>query len=433
MKGRKIRGSTPRRKAAMVAVAAMVTSLAAACSSGNDGEVIINLYGGAAASGFDSIIADCNAEANGRYTIVGNLLPSTADGQREQMVRRLAAGDSSMDLLGMDVVWTAEFAEAGWIHELTPEQVAQANEDTLQATIDSTLWPDKDGNVKQYGIPKHTNVQILWYRKDLVPTPPATWEEMMSMAEQLKAEGKPHEIGLTAAQYEGYVVNVNTFVNGFGGSLVNEDSTKATVTDGDGALQALDLLNTLANSGLTSASLSNDTETEIFAELQNDKSAFSINWPYVGSAMNTANPEMAEKLGFAIYPSFVAGQPVRVTTGGMNYAISKFSEHPDETFEAAMCLRNPAHQLETSLEAGDPPVLESIYQEPEFREGYPMGDVMLEELQTAVPRPISPLYQNISTIISTTLSPPRDINPEASAQELNDQIQNAIDGKGILP
>ena len=96
----------------------------------------INLYGGASGTGFDKIIADCNQQAAGRYTIVGNLLPSDADGQREQFVRRLAAHDSGMDLLGMDVTWTAEFAEAGWIRELTRQQKAQATKDTLGPPID---------------------------------------------------------------------------------------------------------------------------------------------------------------------------------------------------------------------------------------------------------------------------------------------------------
>ena len=62
-----------------------------------------------------------------------------------------------------------------------------------------------------------------------------------------------------------------------------------------------------------------------------------------------------------------------------------------------------------------------------------MGDVMLEELQHAVPRPPTPVYQNISTTVSYTLSPPSEINPQQDAQTLNESIQNAIDGKGILP
>ena len=117
----------------MLGATALVASLAA-CSSGPPG-IVINLYGGASELGFDKIIAACNEQAAGRYTIVGNLLPSDADGQRDQFVRRLAAQDAGMDMLGMDVTWTAEFAEAGWIRELTPEQKAPANADTLEPPI----------------------------------------------------------------------------------------------------------------------------------------------------------------------------------------------------------------------------------------------------------------------------------------------------------
>jgi multiple sugar transport system substrate-binding protein len=133
----------PRRPswwAAVLGATALVASLGA-CSSGPPG-IVVNLYGGASELGFDKIIAACNEQAAGRYTIVGNLLPSDADGQRDQFVRRLAAQDASMDLLGMDVTWTAEFAEAGWIRELTPEQKATANADTLEPPIRSATWED---------------------------------------------------------------------------------------------------------------------------------------------------------------------------------------------------------------------------------------------------------------------------------------------------
>ena len=214
----------PSRWAAIVGAAALVTSLAA-CSSGPAG-VVVNLYGGASGTGFDKIIANCNEQAAGRYTIVGNLLPSDADGQRDQFVRRLAAQDAGMDLLGMDVTWTAEFAEAGWIRELNPEQAAAATKDTLQPPIDTATWKDK-----LYGIPRTTNVQLLWYRKSLVPNPPKTFDEMMAQAQALKDQGKTYEIGLTAAQYEGYVVNINNLITAYGGTVVNEDSSAPTIDD----------------------------------------------------------------------------------------------------------------------------------------------------------------------------------------------------------
>jgi multiple sugar transport system substrate-binding protein len=405
--------------------AAALTASLAACSSGPGG-VVVNLYGGASESGFDEIIADCNQKAAGRYTIVGNLLPSDADGQRDQLVRRLAARDAGMDLLGMDVTWTAEFAEAGWIRELTPDQKAAANQDILAPPIKTATWKDK-----QYGIPKHTNVQLLWYRKSLVPNPPKTFDEMIQQAQALKDQGKPYEIGLTAAQYEGYVVNINNLVALSGGTIVNADSTAPTVDDK--TVQALTLLQKLANSGLTSASLSNAQEPEVFADLQAGRSAFSLNWPYVLSSMRTANPELVPDLGYAPYPSINPGEPPKVTLGGMNYAISSYSRHPDEAFDAAMCLRSPENQLKHALDAGNPPTNRTVYDRPEMQEAYPMYPAMLIELENAVPRPVSPVYQNISTVLSTTLSPPGAINPQASADSLRTAIQDAIEGKGILP
>ena len=98
-----------------------------------------------------------------------------------------------------------------------------------------------------------------------------------------------------------------------------------------------------------------------------------------------------------------------------------------------MCLRSPENQLKTALAAGDPPVNTTIFEEAEFQESYPMYEAMLAELENAVPRPITPVYQNISTIVSTNLSPPSEIDPQASADKLRDLIQDAIDGKGILP
>ena len=98
-----------------------------------------------------------------------------------------------------------------------------------------------------------------------------------------------------------------------------------------------------------------------------------------------------------------------------------------------MCMRNEKNALSAAMDAGDVPALATVFNDPEFIEAYPMKDVMLEELKNAVPRPLSPVYQNISTVLSTMLSPPSAINPQADADQLRTSIQDAIDGKGILP
>ncbi|MCW2849333.1 MAG: Extracellular solute-binding protein family 1 [Marmoricola sp.] len=414
---------------AMAAVGAGVvaSALLTACGGSGSGVPTINVYGSTSDAGFDTILADCNKDAAGKYKIVPNLIPSDADSQREQFVRRLAAHDDGMDVLGMDVTWTAEFAEAGWIRELTGDQKTQATEGVLQPPIDTATWKDK-----LYAIPRSTNVQLLWYRKSLVPNPPKTWDEVIAASKKLKSEGKPYVIGITAAQYEGYVVGFNTILSSLGGTLVNDTSTKVTVDDK--TTKALEILHNLATDGLASKSLSNSQEPEVFAQMQNGEAAFIMNWPYVQSAMNAADKKVAADLGVSRLPQFADGEQSRATLGGLNYAISKYSKHPAQAFEAAMCLRSQKHQLDGALSpAGNVPVLESVFADPKFQKAYPFYPDILAELKTAVPRPVTPLYQNISTIVSTTLSPPSSINPAKTAVKLKDSIQQAIDGKGILP
>lgn len=415
-----------RRLTALVGTGAIAFSTLAACGGGS-GVPTINVYGSTSDAGFDKILADCNKDAGGKYKIVPNLIPSDADSQREQFVRRLAAHDDGMDVLGMDVTWTAEFAEAGWIRELTGAKKEAATAGVLQPPVDTATWKDK-----LYAIPRSTNVQLLWYRKSLVPTPPKTWDDVLADAKKLKAEGKPHVIGITAAQYEGYVVGFNTILSSVGGTLVNDTSTKVTVNDK--TVEALGILHNLATDGLASKSLSNSQEPEVFAQMQNGEAAFIMNWPYVQSAMNAADKKVAADLGVTRLPEFAPGEQSRATLGGLNYAISKYSKHPDLAFDAAMCLRDEKHQLDGALSpAGNVPVLESVFQNPEFQKAYPFYPTILAELKTAVPRPVTPLYQNISTIVSTTLSPPSSIDPKKTAEKLKSSIQDAIDGKGILP
>ena len=151
------------------------------------------------------------------------------------------------------------------------------------------------------------------------------------------------------------------------------------------------------------------------------------------SASDPQSKTILDDLGYAPYPAVVPGETPKVTLGGMNYAISEYSKHPTEAFEAAMCMRNPTNGLSAALDNGDVSALKTVFDTKEFKAAYPMWQTLLDELKVAVPRPKTALYQNISTIVSTTLSPPSSINPEKTADELRSSISDALAGKGILP
>ncbi len=420
----RVPGRRGRRFRVALAAALVASPLLAACGS-DGGGTTVNVYY-STEENFDKVVATCNEAAGGRYTIALKGLPREADGQREQMVRRLAAGDTDMDVLGLDVTWVAEFAEAGWITEWTGQDKTEVETGTLKGPLDTARWKDK-----LYAAPKNTNVQLLWYRTDLVQKPPSTWAEMLEMAQRLKDDGKPSTVLMTGAQYEGLVVQFNTLVAGAGGKILSEDSTRAIVDEG--AVKALQALKDLATSPVASASLSNAKEDDIRLAFQSGDAAFQLNWPFVYAAMGKANPDLASKFKWAPYPSVDEGKAGTATIGGFNLAVSAYSQHKPEAFEAAKCLRSAENQKFSAINSGVPPTIEAVYDDPEMAEPYPMRDAILDELKKSAPRPITPAYQNASTLISTILSPPASIDPRATADRLRTELQDALDSKGVLP
>ncbi|MEV0681028.1 ABC transporter substrate-binding protein [Actinosynnema sp. NPDC050436] len=412
---------TRHRLAAAGCAALVAASGLAGCGSG-DGGITINVYKYPQES-FQKIVDRCNEVADG-YRIVYHKLPREADGQREQLVRRLAAEDDGMDVLGLDVTWTAELAKAGWIKEFTGSAKSEVERGTLETPLETARYEGK-----LYGAPDNTNVQLLWYRSDLVPTPPKTWDEMIEVGSRLKAEGKPGLVEAQGKQYEGLVVLFNTLVNSAGGEILNEDGTKAVVDDD--AVKALEVLQKFATSDVVDPSFANFAEDDARLAMEGGKAAFMLNWPYVYAAAQK-KPEFAANFKWAPYPS-IDGSGAKVTVGGVNYAVSSYTPHAEQSFDAVTCLRSAESQKFAAINDGVPPTIESVYDDPEMAEPYPMKEAILDTLKTASVRPRTPAYQNVSTVISTILSPPGSIDPGPTAERLRTELQNALDSKGVLP
>jgi len=394
------------------------------CGSGSGGRTTLSFYNFPDNSGaIQQAANDCSTS---KYKISYNKLPTDADGQRQQLVRRLAAGDSSMDILGLDVTWEAEFAEAGWIRAWTGANKAAATQGTLKAPIETATWKGK-----LYAVPYNSNTQLLWYRSDLVPKPPKTWDEMISMAEQLAKQGKPHLIEIQGAQYEGVTVWFNSLVASAGGSILNASATKTSL--GPPALKALQIMKRLADSPAADPSLSVQQEDQNRLAMESGKAAFELNYPFVYPSMKADNPKLAKNFKWAQYPGVNANEPSHVTIGGIDLAISKYSKHADLAFKAALCLRSRKNQIVAAVKGGLPPTLESLYGSKELAKDYPFHQAILTALKNASVRPKTPAYQNISIVVSHSVSPPASINPKSTLKTIDSQIKDALASKGLIP
>lgn len=422
----------PRRHGAArlraVAVLPLLASALSACgSSASSGAATLNWYNFPDDSGALQQAADsCSAASAGRYTIHYNKLPRGADGQRQQLVRRLAAHDSAMDILGLDVTWAPEFAEAGWIREWTGAVKDQAVRGTLAVPLKTATWKDR-----LYGVPYNANTQLLWYRDDLVPSPPKTWAEMLAAADALAKAGKPHYVEIQGAQYEGLTVWFNTLVTSAGGSILTPDASAPSL--GPPAVTAAAVMHDLATSPAADPSLANQMEDQNRLAMESGTAAFEINYPFVYPSMKANQAELFKHFRWAPYPAVDASRPASVTIGGIDLAIGAYTRNPDLAYEAALCLRNSDNQRNAALKGGLPPTLRSLYTDPALTGSYPFAAEILASLETASVRPQTPAYQNVSIAVSHTLSPPASIRPERSIADLRGQITDALGSKGLIP
>jgi multiple sugar transport system substrate-binding protein len=434
--------------------------------------VVVSFYTPATdAATFTAVAQECTAQLG--FTVRHVSLPRGPGEQRVQLARRLSAHDRGLDVMALDVVWTAEFAEAGWALPLSDDPAGQAETD---ATVDTLPGPLASARWKQrlYGAPVTTNTQLLWYRPDLVATAPATWDAMVTEAARLHAAGEPAWIAAQANEGEGLVVWFNTLLVSAGGQVLSEDGRRVTLTDTPAhraaTVDALRVLKSVATAPGADPSISRTDEGTARLAVEQGKAALEVNWPYVlASLLENAvkggvpflplnrDPALAGSIndvgtfvptddqfriayeasrqvfGFAPYPRVAPGRPAKVTIGGLNLAVASTTRHRAEAFEAVRCLRSLQSQKYVSIQGGLPAVRTSLYSDPQFQAKYPMHAVIRQQLTDAAVRPATPVYQALSLRLSAALSPITRIDPERTADELAAQAQKAIDGKGLLP
>jgi multiple sugar transport system substrate-binding protein len=366
----------------------------------------------------------CTEESGGAYTVNVELLPTDASQQREQLVRRLGAEDSNIDIIGMDVIWTAEFANAGWLQEWTDPLKSQVTKDVFQSVIDTASFEDK-----LYGAPFNSNTELLWYRKDLVDTPPKTWDEMIDQAEQL---GK--DVQVQADRYEGFTVWVNALIESAGTQIISGPTT--VDLEQEPTEEALAVMGKLANSPAAAPNIDTSDEDSARLGFEAGDSAFMINYTFaLGSATENA-PDIAKEMGAAKFPEVVAGTPSKPPLGGFNLAVSAFSEHPDEAFEAAACLSNSESQLTATELDGLPPSNQSLYTDKVVQKAFPgFADVIEDSIEDGGPRPATPAYTDLSLAIQRSLHPPQDIDPADPGpkyDELRENVELAVKREGLL-
>lgn len=430
-----------RRRGAFCTALALSAVGLAACgsSSGNSATPTLNWYINPNSSGsYAKVAAACQKQAAGKYKLNLAVLPTTADGQREQIVRRLAAGDSSMDFANVDPPYTAELANAGWLRPFTDAERTDLVKGVLGAPIKSGIWKGK-----LVGAPWQANTQLLWYRKSVAQqagidpqSPDFTWDQMIDAAVKTGTI-----VGEQGKKYEGYMVWVNAMVLGAGGSILqhNDKGKDATVSiNSAAAKRAAEVIKKLATSKAADPALSTADEAIALATFEGPKGGFLLNWPYVYAAFQAdlkagvARKTILSDLGVARYPRVDASLPSKPPSGGINLAVSKFSKHPAESVAAIKCIISPAMEKLDMQIAGDPQANGTLYDDPEIKKAFPMAALIRQSINDAGPRPITPFYGDVSGAIQRDWQPASGLNPGSTPAKSATLIRDVLHDKRLL-
>jgi multiple sugar transport system substrate-binding protein len=364
-------------------------------------------------SGAYGTAIDLFKKENSKVTVKLVELPESADEQRTQLVQRLDAESDECDVLGMDVIWTAEFAAQDWLQD-TSDIIEPRQDDFIPSTLETAQYEDK-----YWAVPYHTNAGFLYYRTDQVQEAPTTWEDVY------KEAGANNGIVYQGARYEGLTVNFLELLYSGGGSVLSEDGQTVEVDSPEGEA-ALTFMADGVKNGDAPKAVTTYMEEESRRAFENGNATFMRNWPYAYALGKES--KIADNFDVGTFPGFGGGEPAGVL-GGINLAISAYSKNPEGAAAFIDFATGPEVQKANFLESASPPATAAPYDDPQVQKEYAFASDLKAAVEQGQARPVSPVYPQITEAIYNNVHDALQGNaqPQAALQQMKSDIEKALE------
>ena len=394
----------------------------------------------------DDVIAGFLASPLAGNVTAVNVVSSgdTADAQLIYFQTQLAAEDPTVDVIGMDVIWTALFAENGWIENLDSYLATGEMDSYIGGMVDSSTY---QGSVWAY--PYFFNLGVLFYRKDLLTTYGYdetdfdTWAELNATANDIiEQENDPDLVGYVAQfdNYEGGTVNFQEWIGSNGATDIFDLAGDPDLTNPD-IISALTFLKGLIAPSDTTDLRTTDyiidrdalgyTEGTSEANWSLGKAIVCRQWPYVyaitiaNSLLNATNgPGNYTQFGVTEIPTFTgAGDEKSSCVGGAILGVSAYSDAKDAAFNLTRYLASNDSQYHALETYSHFPALKDTYTT--LPTGYEYVEIFYNASGRTLARPKHKDYPEISDAISDRFT--EIISCQKSAADGMDDLQQDIE------
>lgn len=249
-------------------------------------------------------------------------------------------------------------------------------------------------------VPFNKSIMVLYYREDLVPVPPATWEEYIDMSAALTTadedgDGYPDFFGTGFRP-----VNPELFLNFLdqaGGSILNEDWTLVEINNAAGLAAGEFVKDIAPYSFITNEYMSNHFPNKLAMFIDTSAGYYYNNQAAVGA-------DVVMKV--ARVPAGAVSQ--RSMIQGTNLAVFDTDNYTQEQKSAAIdfvkFLIRPENTVFWAIRSGYQPVVKSAYETQEwidFVEANDYQQAMSAQMIDGFSQILHPAYGDMRNIIAT--------------------------------
>jgi multiple sugar transport system substrate-binding protein len=330
------------------------------------------------------------------------------DGLYDTIVTSVSSNPPAFDIILVDDIWYAGFADAGWVLDVSDRVTPEMREGIFEAAWDITTVNDV-----VYGLPFLLDQKYFYYNTTLLEAagfdaPPRTWEEVAEMSRAIKANGVEYPMIWSWAQLEAVIPDFVTLLYGNGGQFFDENNQPAF--NDPAGVATLQWMVDMVNEGLVNPASISSAEEDVRNVFSAGNAAFATNWLYMYSlTQDPAESQVVDQVGMSLMPVFQsaldAGIESSTNNGSMGFAITAGSEHPDEAWNFLSFLTSRDIQVEYS--ALQLPTWQTAFDEPSLLEASPVNPVTVpifaEQFPWSHVRPKVPYYNEASRILQLAI------------------------------
>jgi multiple sugar transport system substrate-binding protein len=355
--------------------------------------------------------------------------PDAADQRHQLYVQWLNARATAPDVLQLDVIWTAEFAAAGWIAPL--DRFSPSSADLFPATVAAHRWRGA-----LFALPWFVDVGMLYRRTDLAPLAPPDLATLVQLARDGQERASiPFGLVWQGARYEGLVTTFLEYLGAFGGAILDADGR--VVVDSEAAVTALTFMRDAIHAeGVVPPAVLTWQEEQTRFAFQNGQAVFMRNWPYAYALLqDESQSSVAGRVAVSVMPAADGGAPA-AALGGSALAINAHSDQPDDAYRLIEYLLQPEQMLERARVAGQYPPRQGLYDTDALAAALPIPPAAVRAvIERATPRPVTPVYNQLSELLQVSLhrALTRQQTPRAALREAADAIRALLDRVQLAP